>query len=170
MTQAVAMQQTVEILTALKKLGETLTPQEEHFLQTNSSSSLKEFEKVSGDIGELCCLNITWIMNGMIIIIPVGHIFYCLLWACPICDHMRCQGKKQVSTWNSGVWPNFVCMWKYIARVLKVVHISVSFRYQVASLVSVVLARWQLMASLVSIFLTRWQWRIGCGGITSRGS
>ncbi|KAK7476542.1 hypothetical protein BaRGS_00032222 [Batillaria attramentaria] len=45
-----ATQQTVEILTALKKLGEKLTPEEESFMQANSSSSLKEFEKVSGDL------------------------------------------------------------------------------------------------------------------------
>ncbi|CAH1773960.1 unnamed protein product [Owenia fusiformis] len=47
----VATQQTVEILTALKKLGETLTPTEEAFLQSNSSTSLKQFEEVSGTIG-----------------------------------------------------------------------------------------------------------------------
>lgn len=52
MSRDVATQQTVEILTALRKLGETLTPQEDAFLQTNSSSSLKAFEEVSGDIGE----------------------------------------------------------------------------------------------------------------------
>ena len=47
-----ATQQTVEILTALKKLGDKLMPDEEAFLQANSSSSLKEFEKVSGDLGK----------------------------------------------------------------------------------------------------------------------
>ncbi|KAK7094150.1 protein LZIC-like [Littorina saxatilis] len=45
-----ATQQTVEILTALKKLGDKLTPEEEAFMQANSSSSLKEFEQVSGDL------------------------------------------------------------------------------------------------------------------------
>lgn len=41
----------VEILTALRKLGETLTPEEGAFLLSNSSDSLKQFEKVTGDIG-----------------------------------------------------------------------------------------------------------------------
>ena len=43
--------QAVEILTALKKLGETLTPEEEAYLQSNSNASLKEFEQVSGSLG-----------------------------------------------------------------------------------------------------------------------
>lgn len=47
-----ATQQAVEILTALKKLGEKLTPEEENFMQVNSSSSLKEFEQVTSDLGE----------------------------------------------------------------------------------------------------------------------
>ncbi|XP_061163647.1 protein LZIC-like [Saccostrea echinata] len=46
----VATQQSVEILTALKKLGENLTPEEEAYLQNNSSASLKQFEQVSGDL------------------------------------------------------------------------------------------------------------------------
>ena len=46
-----ATQQTLEILTALKKLGEQLSSNEEQFLQSNSSSSLREFEKVSSEIG-----------------------------------------------------------------------------------------------------------------------
>ena len=41
----------VEILTALKKLGELLTADEMAFLQSNSSDSMKQFEKVTGDIG-----------------------------------------------------------------------------------------------------------------------
>ena len=52
MPRDVATQQTVEILTALKKLGEVLTPAEEAYLQTHSSSSLRAFEEVSSDIGE----------------------------------------------------------------------------------------------------------------------
>ena len=51
MSKEQALQQSVEILTALKKLGESLTPAEEAYLQQNSSGSLKAFEKVSGDIG-----------------------------------------------------------------------------------------------------------------------
>ena len=47
-----AMQQKVEILAALKKLGESLAPEEEAYLQANGSSSLKQFEEVSGDIGK----------------------------------------------------------------------------------------------------------------------
>ncbi|XP_022342789.1 protein LZIC-like [Crassostrea virginica] len=46
----VATEQSVEILTALKKLGESLTPEEEAYLQSNSSASLKQFEQVSGDL------------------------------------------------------------------------------------------------------------------------
>ncbi|XP_060593619.1 protein LZIC-like [Ruditapes philippinarum] len=45
-----AVGQSVEILTALKKLGETLSPEEEAYLQSNSSASLKEFEKVSENL------------------------------------------------------------------------------------------------------------------------
>lgn len=46
----IATQQSVEILTALKKLGESLTTEEESYLQSNSSASLKQFEQVSGDL------------------------------------------------------------------------------------------------------------------------
>lgn len=46
-----ATQQTVEILTALKKLGDKLTVEEEAFMAANSSSSLKQFEQVSGELG-----------------------------------------------------------------------------------------------------------------------
>lgn len=46
----VATEQSVEILTALKKLGDDLSPEEENYLQNNSSASLKEFEKVSGNM------------------------------------------------------------------------------------------------------------------------
>ncbi|XP_076091503.1 protein LZIC-like isoform X2 [Mytilus galloprovincialis] len=47
---AMATAQCVEILTALKKLGESLSPEEEMYLQNNSSASLKQFEQVSGDL------------------------------------------------------------------------------------------------------------------------
>lgn len=43
----VAAQQTVEILLALKKLGETLTPSQQEFLETNSSQNMDLFQKVS---------------------------------------------------------------------------------------------------------------------------
>ena len=43
----------MEILTALKKLGDSLTPEEEAYLQANSSTSLKEFEQVSSTLGKL---------------------------------------------------------------------------------------------------------------------
>lgn len=45
-----AVGQSVEILTALKKLGETLTPEEEAYLQANSSTSLRQFEQVSSNL------------------------------------------------------------------------------------------------------------------------
>ncbi|BFZ22847.1 hypothetical protein BsWGS_25886 [Bradybaena similaris] len=51
MPKQLALQQSVEILTALKKLGELLTPAEEAYLQQNSSASLREFEHVSTEIG-----------------------------------------------------------------------------------------------------------------------
>ncbi|XP_072174462.1 protein LZIC-like [Diadema setosum] len=44
-------QQMVEILTALKKLGDTLSPSEAAALASNSNQALSEFEKVTGDIG-----------------------------------------------------------------------------------------------------------------------
>ncbi|WAR13848.1 LZIC-like protein [Mya arenaria] len=50
LSSAAMVGQSVEILTALKKLGETLTPEEEAYLSSNSSSSLKEFEQVSGNM------------------------------------------------------------------------------------------------------------------------
>ena len=43
------VQQKVEILIALRKLGESLTDTEESFLQSNATDSLKEFEKVNPD-------------------------------------------------------------------------------------------------------------------------
>ncbi|XP_070561681.1 protein LZIC-like [Ptychodera flava] len=48
-SQDVYTQQAVEILTALKKLGDQLTPSEEAFLQSNSNKALNDFEKVSSD-------------------------------------------------------------------------------------------------------------------------
>lgn len=44
------IQQKMEILTALKKLGEELDPSEDHFLRCHSTKSLKEFEKVSSEL------------------------------------------------------------------------------------------------------------------------
>ncbi|XP_043919075.1 protein LZIC [Protopterus annectens] len=44
-------QQKVEILTALRKLGEKLSPEDESFLATNATSTLSEFEKVARDLG-----------------------------------------------------------------------------------------------------------------------
>ena len=48
----VATQQKVEILTALKKLGESLRAEEEAFLEANFNAGLKEFERVSAHIGK----------------------------------------------------------------------------------------------------------------------
>jgi hypothetical protein len=45
-------QQALEILTALKKLGEPLSPEELHFLSTNMTASLSAFERVEADIGK----------------------------------------------------------------------------------------------------------------------
>ncbi|XP_050765639.1 protein LZIC isoform X2 [Gymnogyps californianus] len=44
-------QQKVEILTALRKLGEKLTPDDEMFLSTNAGTALSQFERVSADLG-----------------------------------------------------------------------------------------------------------------------
>uniref|UniRef100_H9GJP6 Leucine zipper and CTNNBIP1 domain containing n=1 Tax=Anolis carolinensis TaxID=28377 RepID=H9GJP6_ANOCA len=44
--------QKVEILTALRKLGEKLTPDDETFLSTNAGAALSQFEKVSNDLGK----------------------------------------------------------------------------------------------------------------------
>jgi len=41
----------VEILTALKKLGEQLKPQEAEFLAVNTNAALSSFEKVSENMG-----------------------------------------------------------------------------------------------------------------------
>jgi hypothetical protein len=41
------IEQAVEILTALKKLGDTLRAEEEAFLQSHASDSLRQFEAVS---------------------------------------------------------------------------------------------------------------------------
>jgi len=43
----------VEILTALKKLGEQLTPQEAEFLAVNTNAALSSFEKVSENMGKV---------------------------------------------------------------------------------------------------------------------
>ena len=56
-----ATQQKVEILMALKRLGELLTGDEESFLQSNSSASLKQFDNVSDEIGEInCTITLPW--------------------------------------------------------------------------------------------------------------
>lgn len=44
-------QQKVEILTALRKLGEKLSPEDEAFLATNATATLSQFEKVDRDLG-----------------------------------------------------------------------------------------------------------------------
>ncbi|NWI26615.1 LZIC protein, partial [Sula dactylatra] len=44
-------QQKVEILTALRKLGEKLTPDDEVFLSANAGTALSQFERVSTDLG-----------------------------------------------------------------------------------------------------------------------
>ncbi|EDQ92861.1 uncharacterized protein MONBRDRAFT_13808 [Monosiga brevicollis MX1] len=46
-------EQKVEILTALRKLGEQISPEEAQFLSANSSAALDEFEQVSSNLGSL---------------------------------------------------------------------------------------------------------------------
>jgi len=50
--QAMYVQQAVEILTALKKLGEELTTAEQAFLAENMSADMREFEKYESALGE----------------------------------------------------------------------------------------------------------------------
>jgi Beta-catenin-interacting protein ICAT len=54
LSQDAYTEQAVEILTALKKLGDVLRPEEEAFLQSHASDSLKQFEKVTAsELGRL---------------------------------------------------------------------------------------------------------------------
>jgi len=50
--QAMYVQQAVEILTALKKLGEELSGAEQAFLSENMTADMKEFEKYETALGE----------------------------------------------------------------------------------------------------------------------
>ncbi|KAK3547824.1 hypothetical protein QTP86_031985 [Hemibagrus guttatus] len=47
-------QQKLEILTALRKLGEKLTAEDEAFLTENVSATLSQFEKVTANMSEYC--------------------------------------------------------------------------------------------------------------------
>ena len=51
LSDSVYKQQGVEILAALKKLGEELTPAENDFLQKNSNAGLENFETASTSLG-----------------------------------------------------------------------------------------------------------------------
>lgn len=51
LSEELFVQQKVEILTALKKLGDKLISTEEVFLSSNSNQALTDFEKVSVEIG-----------------------------------------------------------------------------------------------------------------------
>ncbi|KAL6119812.1 lzic [Pungitius sinensis] len=51
LSRDVYMQQKMEILTALRKLGETLTSQDETFLTENATATLSQFEKVTANLG-----------------------------------------------------------------------------------------------------------------------
>jgi hypothetical protein len=46
------LSQAVEILAALRQLGETLSPQEEAFLQEHKTNELAGFEQASADLGK----------------------------------------------------------------------------------------------------------------------
>jgi len=50
--------QAVEILTALKKLNEQLSNDEEIFLQENKTKAMAEFESVANDMGKTAKTNI----------------------------------------------------------------------------------------------------------------
>ncbi|GFR24951.1 protein LZIC [Trichonephila clavipes] len=51
LSQDLLNQQKIEILFALKKLGDELNPSETHFLQCHSTATMREFEQISGDSG-----------------------------------------------------------------------------------------------------------------------
>uniref|UniRef100_A0A3P9PMN1 Leucine zipper and CTNNBIP1 domain containing n=1 Tax=Poecilia reticulata TaxID=8081 RepID=A0A3P9PMN1_POERE len=52
MSRDVHTQQKMEILTALRKLGEKLTPEDDTFLAENATATLSQFEKVTANLGE----------------------------------------------------------------------------------------------------------------------
>uniref|UniRef100_A0A3P8R8T3 Beta-catenin-interacting ICAT domain-containing protein n=1 Tax=Astatotilapia calliptera TaxID=8154 RepID=A0A3P8R8T3_ASTCA len=52
LSRDVYTQQKMEILTALRKLGEKLTPEDETFLTENATATLSQFEKVTANQGE----------------------------------------------------------------------------------------------------------------------
>uniref|UniRef100_A0A3Q0R4A4 Leucine zipper and CTNNBIP1 domain containing n=1 Tax=Amphilophus citrinellus TaxID=61819 RepID=A0A3Q0R4A4_AMPCI len=52
LSRDVYTQQKMEILTALRKLGEKLTPEDETFLTENATATLSQFEKVTANPGE----------------------------------------------------------------------------------------------------------------------
>ena len=51
LTKEQATQQTVEVLVALKKLGEPLSSEEQRFLEKNASSAMAEFDSVNEEMG-----------------------------------------------------------------------------------------------------------------------
>ncbi|PWA30996.1 hypothetical protein CCH79_00010657 [Gambusia affinis] len=51
MSREVHTQQKMEILTALRKLGEKLTPEDDTFLAENATATLSQFEKVTANLG-----------------------------------------------------------------------------------------------------------------------
>lgn len=51
LTREQGTMQAVEVLVALKKLGEKLSPDEQNFLDQNRSAVMAEFEQVSAEIG-----------------------------------------------------------------------------------------------------------------------
>lgn len=53
LSREVYTQQKVEILTALRKLGENLTIEEKTFLAENATATLSQFEKVTSDLGSV---------------------------------------------------------------------------------------------------------------------
>ncbi|XP_010575649.1 PREDICTED: protein LZIC isoform X1 [Haliaeetus leucocephalus] len=53
-------QQKVEILTALRKLGEKLTPDDEMFLSANAGAALSQFERVSTDLAFIAEHGVIW--------------------------------------------------------------------------------------------------------------
>lgn len=58
-----ATSQTVEVLVALKKLGEKLSPEEDNFLRENRSQVMADFDKVGNEIGYSTCFSCVTMMQ-----------------------------------------------------------------------------------------------------------
>jgi len=70
LSQDLYVEQTLEILAALRKLGDTLQPDEEAFLANHATDSLRLFEKV--DQEQLGMLDALWFSSAMTLLLSYG--------------------------------------------------------------------------------------------------